>query len=78
MADSTKEKFAESEKQRRNLLSYPLNSFLNSGNLCQDIISSLNSFIHSLSAHYMTDAVGGTRDIVVFLKKGKNPDPLGL
>lgn len=64
-ADSTKEKSAESEKQMRNLLSYPLNSFPNFETLCQDVISSLNSFIHSLSAHYMTDAVGGTRDIVV-------------
>lgn len=64
-ADSTKEKSAESEKQMKNLLSYPLNSFLNFETLCQDVISSLNSFIHSLSAHYMTDAVGGTRDIVV-------------
>lgn len=44
-------------------------SFLSSTNIRQDLMASLNSFIHLsihlFSVHYMMDAVGGTRDIVV-------------
>ena len=68
-ADSTKEKFAECEKQMRNFLSSLSNSFISQFHKLMPryhfFPEFIHSFIHSLSAHSMTDAVGGTRDIVV-------------